>query len=511
MLIVLPYLLLWMVVFRHLMPLWTAMPQYSFGFSVPLLAAYFLWQRWRTRPAVGEVFPGGLAKLGAWVLGAAIAPVMLVGEANPDWRLVGWLITGLAVWLTFFGFSMAGGWRWGFHFLFPLVFVFTSVPWPSLMEQIVVGRLMTGVAWATVWILNVAGIPALQNGNVIELSSGLVGIDDACSGVRSLQATLMVALFWGEFYRFKTGLRLRLLALGSAIAILFNVIRTSLLAVAAHRGGPEMLEGWHDPAGLAILFASMVAMWLISTRWSGKGETVELACGACGAVGGVRGVSAWLGVWLVVCIAFTLSWYGFSSAERGKRLVVAWPSGLKSLQPLTVPDEARQMLGYDSGEGATWQEASGETWIMFFFHWEAGAAGSRILARMHDPTVCLPAGGYRLERRLAPVEVSVGSMVLPFQATVFERGNRRYYVFHAVWEEHADTGDGMEKLGAVSGWEFGDIVFRRADRMRPVIERRRNLAQQVVQVTITGVADEAAAVASFHERIGGLLHLSQQP
>jgi hypothetical protein len=26
-----------------------------------------------------------------------------------------------------------------------------------------------------------------------------VGIDEACSGIRSLQATLMIALFFGEF------------------------------------------------------------------------------------------------------------------------------------------------------------------------------------------------------------------------------------------------------------------------------------------------------------------------
>ena len=38
----------------------------------------------------------------------------------------------------------------------------------------------------------------MPHGNVIETTGGFVDIDTACSGIRSLQAALMLALFFGE-------------------------------------------------------------------------------------------------------------------------------------------------------------------------------------------------------------------------------------------------------------------------------------------------------------------------
>ena len=57
---------------------------------------------------------------------------------------------------------------------------------------------------------------------MIEVSTGLVGIDESCSGIRSLQATLMIALFFGEFYRMSGTRRGWLLVAGPALAMAFN-------------------------------------------------------------------------------------------------------------------------------------------------------------------------------------------------------------------------------------------------------------------------------------------------
>jgi hypothetical protein len=52
----------------------------------------------------------------------------------------------------------------------------------------------------TVELLTLFHFP-VQHGNVIEVRTGFLGVDEACSGRRSLQATLMVSLFLGELYR----------------------------------------------------------------------------------------------------------------------------------------------------------------------------------------------------------------------------------------------------------------------------------------------------------------------
>ena len=113
-------------------------------------------------------------------------------------------------------------------------------------------------------MLNAVGVPALLHGNVIEVSTGLVGIDEACSGIRSLQATLMIALLFGEYYRLAATRRGWLLVAGPALALFFNFVRTFVLvSVAAHAGLPTM-QRWHDPTGVALLVGCFTCLWLVA-------------------------------------------------------------------------------------------------------------------------------------------------------------------------------------------------------------------------------------------------------
>ena len=88
---------------------------------------------------------------------------------------------------------------------------------------------------------------------MIELSTGQVGIDDACTGVRSLQATFMVALFLGAFYRMTPWRRVLLVVAGACLAFVCNIGRTFLLCEVAANDGIAAISRWHDPAGFTIL------------------------------------------------------------------------------------------------------------------------------------------------------------------------------------------------------------------------------------------------------------------
>src|SRR6266478_6737593 len=139
--------------------------------------------------------------------------------------------------MTILDISMGGGWPWLRHFAFPILFFLVAVPWPIHFEQVVVQGLMRAVAAINVSLLNIGGIPALQHGNVIEVGSGLIGIEEACSGVRSLQATLMISLFLGELYSFSVAGRFVLVIAGCVFAFICNLVRTGILVwLGAHRG-----------------------------------------------------------------------------------------------------------------------------------------------------------------------------------------------------------------------------------------------------------------------------------
>jgi exosortase len=115
----------------------------------------------------------------------------LVIEANPYWPKLLWLTNGFAV------FLFSGG-RTAKQCLVPLLFTFSALPWPALILSPLTLNLATFNAHAAAGVLSATGFPAAVNGRVIELSNGVVGIDEACSGIRSLQTVTMVAFFWAS-------------------------------------------------------------------------------------------------------------------------------------------------------------------------------------------------------------------------------------------------------------------------------------------------------------------------
>ena len=76
------------------------------------------------------------------------------------------------------------GWRavWSrATWFFPSAFFLVAVPWPSVIEEPLIQALTRADARATVELVGWFGIPALPHGNVIEVATGMVGIDEAAA------------------------------------------------------------------------------------------------------------------------------------------------------------------------------------------------------------------------------------------------------------------------------------------------------------------------------------------
>src|SRR4051794_9878910 len=256
--------LVWFEVASRLRLEWSINPQYSYGWAVPFLAAFIFWRRWQSAPAPATP-RAPLAWSALLVLAAGvIVPVRLILEANPDWRLLSWILALCAVAASAAAVYLAGGRTWLRHFAFPILFFLVAVPWPTFLEQIVIQGLMRIDALVNVEVLTAIGIPAVQLGNVIEVGSGFVGIDEACTGIRSLQATFMVSLFLGEFYGFCTLRRLILVLARAFLAFFCNLVRTFLLVYLGAEVGFQAIKNWHDPAGYTILTICLLGLWGLS-------------------------------------------------------------------------------------------------------------------------------------------------------------------------------------------------------------------------------------------------------
>jgi exosortase len=151
----------------------------------------------------------------------------------------------------------------GFAFFFLLI----ALPLPSFIQNLVVSNLQNFVAAIDEELLNLIGIPAERKGSVIQLTTGQVGVDDACSGFRSLQSSIMAALFIG-FLLFKTwGWRIALGFLSVFLAVLGNLGRTFYLCYQGASKGTDAVKGVHDAAGWSVMLFTAVgvgiASWLV--------------------------------------------------------------------------------------------------------------------------------------------------------------------------------------------------------------------------------------------------------
>ena len=255
----------WFQAIRHLSSDWTLNEQYHYGWLVPLLALYLVKVRFEQCPAPSPAPAKGRVGLIFILLAFASALTMPLREANMQWRSMGWWLTGLAATATLLGFWQAGGRRWLRHFIFPVLFFFTAVPLLRGVEENSMRWLMQHNAKLAVEVLHWFGVAGYAKGNLITVPAGTLGVDEACSGIRSLQGTLMLTLFLGEILALSWPRRFALLVSGVFWALITNVGRTVTLGLIANHGGLQTMEHWHDSAGYTVL--AMCSALVGATAW----------------------------------------------------------------------------------------------------------------------------------------------------------------------------------------------------------------------------------------------------
>ena len=221
----------WIALWDRLRIDWSVNDQYAYGWFVPPLAIALFALRWRDqpvpRPSTG-VSKWALA-LAAGVGLALLLPIRLIEEPNGDWRLTEWIHALVLVGVTLATLGWCGGRRWAWHFAFPVGFLLLALRWPSGLEHALIQGLQQHVAALTAGGMTLLGIPAEQAGNLIRVRDQTVGVNEACSGIRSLQTVWMASLFLGELSRMSWKRRCVLVAGGVAVALAANVFRASLL------------------------------------------------------------------------------------------------------------------------------------------------------------------------------------------------------------------------------------------------------------------------------------------
>ncbi len=251
-----------------LWPEWRRNPDLSHGFFAPLIFLLLIRESrqqgpWRWVPARAWNAPLLGALLGAALLGFALAGLF---AATLAWShaVALFLLSAALVCLLSAGLLVLG------HENLRLVPVnwisVTAVLLWLLVAPIPDGtyaRLTLGLqTWVTSNVMNVLhliGVPARQHGNVIELARTTVGVEEACSGVRSLISCVYAGFFFAAWQVRRPLRRLVLIALAPVLALGMNLLRSLALTLLAN-DGVDIAGTWHDATGFAILGLTAAAL-----------------------------------------------------------------------------------------------------------------------------------------------------------------------------------------------------------------------------------------------------------
>jgi len=246
---------------------WRGNPNYSYGWIVPVLSLTYAARRLTLAKSENIARPTLAVPILVVVFIGIVAAAIIFGlefarEQVLHPIIVIWTIAFVPITLTFLACWLAGGRNLLRAELFPILFFLVAVPWPPRFEQPITAGLMQAVAAATTGLLHWFGIPAQTAGGAITLRTGVVGITEACSGMRSLQAGIMFGLAMGEWFLLRPFRRVALLLIAVALALATNLIRTLALSLQAEWHGLAAIEKIHDLTGTLAVTILVIAIWV---------------------------------------------------------------------------------------------------------------------------------------------------------------------------------------------------------------------------------------------------------
>lgn len=486
---VLAFLLLWLELIHQLASEWSLNPQYGYGWTVPFLAAVLFYLRWSRRPLPAPADFRGLTTALIVLATVVLFPARLIAVANPDWRLLDWIMALAVVVISLGALNLAGGAPTLRHFAFPVLFFLVAVPWPVQFEQFVIQHLMRADAAITIGFLNFIGTLAVQHGNVIELSTGQVGIDDACTGVRSLQATFMVALFLGALYRMRIPQRVLLVVAGAVIAFLCNIGRTFLLCEVAANDGTAAIGRWHDPAGFTILAICLFVLWGLSLWLQSPVVAAEPPPHSPFRVSSRWSVT--LITWLCLTEIAVAAWYAPRAAETTAPWTITWPTSEPHYQIQPISAAAEELLRYNEGGAATWRTADDRLWMMYSFHWLPGRTAA-LFVKNHRPDICLPASGLTMTQESGVHLVPVHGVPLPIRSYRFTDRGHPLHIFYCYWDGRSSYANDAD--AAAEDWTA-------RGRLRAALAGKRELGARMFELAVWGYEDDAEAHAALQHEL----------
>ena len=234
---------------------WGDLPDFSHGYLIPFFAAFLLWDKrveLRSLPVTPDW--GGI-----WLVALGLFELLLgVFGADLFLQRTSFIVLAAGLVWTLLGRPILSAVKFVFFVLL------LAIPWPGILLNQITFPLQLRASVLASSLLQMAQVPVLQDGNIIQLPAMQLEVAEACSGIRSLMSLFTVAVIYGYFLERKTWKRVVLALASVPIAVAANVARIFGTGLCVQYWDPDKAKGFfHEFSGFVMFLVSLCLLYLV--------------------------------------------------------------------------------------------------------------------------------------------------------------------------------------------------------------------------------------------------------
>ena len=365
---------------------------YSYCYLVPLVILYMVWEKRESfghrprRRGYGGFLPL-LAGIGFFWLGE-------LGGEYLTLYLGAWLVLLALVWIYH-------GWPRLKVILFPLLMIPAMFPLPSFLHNRLSLKLKLLSSQIGVEMMQLFGMTAYREGNIIDLGFTQLQVVDACSGLRYLFPIIILGLLLAWFFRAPFWKKAVLVLSTLPLIVLTNSVRIALTGILYEPFGAKVAEGFfHDFSGWLIFMVTLAILLVeiaLLRRLPGKVAAVAGRGGSGRESGGtpprLSPNGALLAAVLLLAVSFGVS-RGVEFREKipATRPLAEFPLSLDGWHGVHQEMEDRFVEALDLSDYfiIDYVNDQGESVNFYTAYYESQRKGESI----HSPASCLSGSGW---------------------------------------------------------------------------------------------------------------------
>lgn len=417
---------------RYLFSRW-GVEDYNYCYLIPFIVFYLVWEKRRylsqipSAPDWKGIFPFLLGVFFFWI-------GELGGEYYTLWISLWLVMTGL-LWLHM-GLGRLQA------VVFPIFFSLSLFPFPNLIHNQFSLQLRLISSRIGVGILQLYGLPAYREGNIIDLGFVELQIVDACNGLRYLFPLLILSLLVAYFSKTAYWKRILIVLSTIPLSIITNSMRIALTGIIYKHWGAEFAEGFfHGFSGWLIfivcLIILMAEVWILK-KIPSRSKFSDMDKGSPRSrtipeTDAKHGLFSALFIVPFVILALTLVFS--SGVEFREKLPVVnslkefplaigeWKGSFQPIDKATI-----DALHFTDYMNIDWVNDKGSMINFYTAYYESQRKGASI----HSPETCIPGSGWvftRIGVKSVPYRTDTQKIIKVNEALI-QKNNAKQVVYY---------------------------------------------------------------------------------